>query len=291
MDYDRTAPDLGLAATLDDLLEGADPLAAWGAALDEDSLGTWCRDDGARAPADEAAAPPPPRASPDDDDDDDALGRWADAPKTALPPPSAREAPPRRVSPDDEDRAPVKALFRPCGDDSDGEPARRAAPPDDVEALRRWAVDAARELRAADDAREADRLKLLALRADRADAAPANWRLEKATLETLAKARDREHREKLRGVLEEAEAAQRTLEAAKDDVISSVTRELDEVRRDLDVETARCRDLREDVATRDADVAGRAGRRAPSSRPRDRGDATWIIPRRRIAATPRVPRG
>ena len=76
-----------------------------------------------------------------------------------------------------------------------------------------------------------------ASRPKKRDDEQAAWRLERATLETLAKARERAHAEKVKEMLADSLKAQSALEAAKDEVIESLTTELEETKRELRTET------------------------------------------------------
>ena len=216
MDYDRGAPDLGLASTLDEILGEADPLGAWDADL--------------RSQA--------PQKTPGD-------ALWAGQT--------------RRVSPDEQTN---RTLFpeRVIDDDSEGEATRGPDPPlANLSQLQAWAADAARRLQAAAARSEADRLKILALEAaasrpKKSDDEQAAWRLERATLETLAKARERAHAEKVKEMLADSLKAQSALEAAKDEVIESLTTELEETKRELRTETQKGCELEAAVDARNARI-------------------------------------
>ena len=120
-------------------------------------------------------------------------------------------------------------------------------------------ADAARRLQAAAARGEADRLKILALEAaasrpKKSDDEQAAWRLERATLETLAKARERAHAEKVKEMLADSLKAQSALEAAKDEVIESLTTELEETKRELRTETQKGCELEAAVDARNARI-------------------------------------
>ena len=215
MDFDRGAPDLGLASTLDEILGDTDPLGAWDADL--------------RSQA--------PQKTPGD-------ALWAGQT--------------RRVSPDEQTN---RALFpeRVIDDDSEGEATRGPDPPlANLSQLQAWAADAARRLQAAAARSEADRLKILALEAashpKKTDDEQAAWRLERATLETLAKARERAHAEKVKEMLADSLKSQSALEAAKDEVIESLTTELEETKRELHSEAQKGCELEAAVDARNARI-------------------------------------
>lgn len=203
MDYDPGARDLGLGSALDALLDEASlaPGAARAAPAHPDDgvlRASWEGDSRSTCAASVVTAQQPVRGSP------------PASPRVLAVSPESPEAPSRTLFVEE--------------DDEESDDGAEEFPPRDEGRLRAWARDACRRLRDAKLRSEADRLALLALSADgrttlgedlelqdslrdELQVKEARWLLERTTLETVGRARDREHAERLEAVLSEAAEA------------------------------------------------------------------------------------